>query len=280
MMRGMVAIAALALGACAGQGQHYALGYSIANGAAVLPPTASRGTTAMISYHEEAGVVARAIILTITAMGLKNPNGDTSTSTKVESETVGDTTYVTTTKTTTFTPTTPEERAAREQAITDFNEVVAPGIIHGALPVTVDMGWARPSLGGDTRGFTFDMMYQASSGKTGFAAGFGYHDFTFANRSIANVTTTGSTVTSTRATGMLDYSFIGFPIRFTQVVANRTSVFLQWDLNIKALTDDYASPLTFGVYYKLPVISVRGTAMMDRLDPQAMTFGVEGIVGF
>ncbi len=282
-MRLAIALATmLAIGGCAGKGQHYALGYAIANGAAVLPPTATRGTTAMINYHEEAGVVARTIILVVTAMGLKNPEGDTSTSSKSESEVIGDTRYTTTTTTTTFTPTTPEERASRLAAIEDFKNVVAPGIINNALPVTLDMGWARPSLGGDTHGFTFDMSYQAVLARTtALSIGFGYHSFTFNNRSIAHVSLDGGGVaTSTRTMGPIDYSFIGFPLRFTQGVAPRTSVFFQWDLNIRALTDDYASPVTLGITYKLPVISFRGTAMMDRLDPHAMTFGAEGIVGF
>jgi hypothetical protein len=282
-MRSALAIAAtcLALGACAGTGQHYALGYGIANGAALLPPTASRGTTAMINYHEEAGVVARTIILVMVAMSLKNPEGDTSTSSKSESERVGDTIYTTTTTTTTFTPTTPEERARREEAIRDFNETVAPGIIHDALPVTLDMGWARPSLGGDTRGFTFDMMYQVPFAQTtALAFGFGYRTFTFHDRSVANVTVDGSTARSMRTTGPIDYEFIGFPIRFTQGIAPRTSAYLQWDLNIRALTDDYASPITLGITYKLPVISFHATTVMDRLDPREMTFGIEGVVGF
>lgn len=276
-----IAVICLALGACAGTGQHYALGYGIANGAALLPPTTSRGTTAMINYHEEAGVLARTIILVMTAMSLKNPEGDSSSSTTSENERIGDTIYTTTTTTTTFTPTTSEERARREEAIRDFNDTVAPGIIHDALPVTLDMGWARPSLGGDTHGFTFDMMYQMPlAARSALSLGFGYHAFTFEDRSVANVTVDGSTVRSMRTTGPLDYSFIGFPIRFTQGIANRTSVHLQWDLNIQGLTDDYASPITLGITYKLPVVSFRATTMMARLDPREMTFGAEGIVGF
>jgi hypothetical protein len=274
----IVAYALLATGC--GQGASYGLGYGVQTGAAALPPTASRGTTAMLTYHEFGGVVARTIILVVAAMGLKNPAGDRSTSTDVKSETVGNTTYVTTTTTTTFTPTTPEERAAREAAIANFSQNVAPGIMHGEFPVELNLGFARTSLGGDTSGHTFEMLFHVSSERSDLGLGFGLTELTFHGRSYADVVDLGGTLMRVMKTGDLDYSFAGFPVRLTQGVLPRTSLFLQWDLNVKTLTDGAPSPMTLGVLYQLPVLSLRGTVRNDRLELGATSVGAEVILGF
>ncbi|MCX5743700.1 MAG: hypothetical protein NT062_14505 [Proteobacteria bacterium] len=275
-----LALAALVTIGCAGQGAHYGLGYAISNGAAVLPPTASRGTTAMLNYHEQAGALARAILLVVSAAGLKNPDGDTSSSVTYEHTVIGDTVYTTKTTTTTFTPTTPEERATREAAIADFSQNVAPGIMNNDLPVELDIGLASPSFGGDTSGGYFTMAYQVPlTQRSAFSLGFGFAGFTYHGRMIDDVTSDGTTITSTTSMRDLEYSMIGFPLKLQGAIANRTSLFFQWDLNIATLTSDQASPFTLGLHVVFPIISFKAIMTSDRFDPGATTFGVEAILG-
>jgi hypothetical protein len=274
----LLACALLAAGCV--KGASYGLGYGVQSGAAGLPPTASRGTTAMITYHEFGGVVARTIVLLVAAMGLRNPSGDTSVQTDVKTETVGHTTYVTTTTTTTFTPTTAAERAAREAAIVNFSENIAPGIMKSEFPVELNLGFAGTSLGGDTTGHTFEMIAHLASERTDLGVGFGLTELTFHDRGFAEVVDGNGSLTRVMKKGDLGYSFAGFPVRLTQGVLPRTSLFLQWDLNVKTLTDSAPSPVTFGLLYRLPLVSLRATLRNDRLDLGSTSAGAEVIVGF
>ena len=275
---------AFALPGCAGgKNASYGLGYSVQNGAALLPPTASRGTTTTLNYHESGGALARAIILIVSAMGLKNPNGDFYSSSTSETHDEGDYRVTTTTTTTTFVPTTSEERAAREAAIQDFSQNVAPGIIHGNMPVELDIGITGTGYGldSDTTGGSFDMLFNITPTRTtGIAVGFGIQSYTFHDRTISDVVDDGSTLTTTKRMGDLGYTFVGVPLRITHSVANRTSVFLQWDANLYSLLEDAPSPFTLGVFLKFPVLSLKGTVISDRFDPSATTFGLEAILGF
>jgi hypothetical protein len=273
-------VLALALTTGCARGSHYGVGYGVQSGAAVLPPTAARGTTAMVGYHEQGGVVARTIILVAAAAGLRDPNGDRSTTVSYSQEQIGDTVYTTRTTTTTYTPTTDEERAARVAAIEDFEQRVAPGIMSAELPVELNILWARQDLG-DTSGGRMDMLLQvAGTARSALALGFGYEHLTFHARDVASLVDDGLTLTRQVAPQTLEHVFVGFPIRYTQLVSNRTSLFAQWDLNIASLTDDYVSPLTVGAVLQLPVLTLKGTVTAGRLELGATSVGVEAIVGF
>jgi len=191
----------------------------------------------------------------------------------------------TTTKTTWtwFTPTSAAERARREAAIAQFEQAVAPGIMNGPMPIDVNIAVASREVGlaSDTTGGMFEMLFQAGgTSTTAFAVGLGAASLTYHDRTLGQIVDDGSTLSTMRVAADLSYRFYGFPIRVTQVIANRMSVVVQWDLNVIAVTDTAASPFTLSLLYKLPILTVKGTASTDRFDARSTNLGLEMILGF
>lgn len=281
-MRRLLAIAALA--AC-GPATHVGVGYAISNGAAMLPPTGTRGTTAMVTYHEEGGPVARLTVLLLTVLGMEDPNKDVHTSTKSKSERIGDTIYTTTTTTTTTTPTSAAEHDAR-MARNEARIAAIPGILNDAdFPFTVDIGVARESLGGDTRATTFDFGYHFGlAERTDLGVGMGFRSFTFNHRTVTHVSADNGMIVAAKSMDPVDFNYVGFPVKLTQGILPRTALFVELDLNLLAVAEDYGdnhpSLYTVGLEYQIPFLRVRGTAMASRFDSSSLSFGVEAVVGF
>lgn len=277
-------LACLALVGC-GPATHVGVGYAVSNGAAMLPPTGTRGTTAMLTYHEEGGPVARLIVTAMIAMGMEDPYKNVHTSTKVETDRVGNTIYEKTTTTTTITPTSAAEQAAREARNAERMAAI-PGILNDSgFPFTVDFGLARESFGGDTHATSFDFGYHVGLGdRTDLGIGMGFRSFTFNHRTVTRVSADGGAIMSAKSMDPVDYNYVGFPLKLTQGILPRTALFVEIDLNLLVLTEDYAdnhpSLYTLGLEYQIPFLRVRGTVMASGFDAGSLSYGLEGIIGF
>ena len=267
----------LVLSSCAGR---VSMGYSIQNGAALAPTTASGGTTAMITYHERSGPVFKALKLVLLSAGFQNPDKVERSTSTVSFSTQGDTTTKTTTTTTYSRATTEAERNDR----TAMNEQLLSAAASDS-PIEINLAIASPKLGGTTSGSIAEILYNRSfdRGRFELAVGLGTRSLTFAQRTIRDVTNTGQgTFTTTTAVRDVTGDFVGSPMRLTYNVNRRLSVFLRWDFSFS----NAASPATAGAKVVVPIpgtdlkLEFKGFITTDVVDTRATSIGAESSFDF
>lgn len=256
----IVVVLAVAAGGCYRPGTHYALGYGVSNGAGMLPPTASRGTTTTLTYHEHSGVLVRAIAMAGAAMSVV----DNSKVTSVEYR--GD--YVI------------EHREISAEDAAEFENVTMPGILNEDLPMEIDIGVASTGLGGDTTGGHVLIMYPIPlTWRTVILFGAAYAGYTFHDRTIRDVVPSMGGLSSMERTDDLDYEMAGARLELLHAVTARYRAFFRWDLNAFGPIEGQASPITLGASLVSRFAQLKAMVTFDRIEPGAATLGLEVWVG-
>ncbi len=256
----------LALAGC--RAGTFRAGYGVQNGAALAPPTTSRGTTAMVTYHERGGPVWSGTMYVLALLG-----------TDFESE---DIVVIEETETSiTFRDTTDAERSAAE-AGNRAKINAAQSNLSGGAPVEVNFAVAAPKLGGDSSGYIAEALFVAPiDNRIEIAIGLGAQRFTFADRDYRTIVVDPpGTFRTTDVTGDVGYGFFGHPFRVTYHLNRHLGMFVRWDLNYRTLGDSRPSPVTLGATLSYVLIHLRATMMSNGRDVGSTTFGFEASLGF
>lgn len=273
----LVAVAAALLTPACGVGAHYGASSSISTGSAYTPVGYSKSTTATIGYHEEGGLISKAILTTLVALSAA-PNTRTTRTTSTQRTNHGSYTEVrTTTTTTTVVTDSPEQiaaKAARANAMLDALET-------SEIPFEFNFELAVPSLAGNTKGYMWSFMYASEPSVSGVMAvrvlagvAGGKYKFSGLDRTslIRNGATLGPLVEEDQS---YTYNYIGMPVRLEAGFSSGFMTYLQADLNfysIGALSDqNEASPFRVGVGRNISILRLTGELVIDRWRSDGLT---------
>ncbi len=260
------------LGSCAG---NVSIGYSVQSGAALAPTTASGGTTAMLTYHERSGPVFKSLKFLILAFGFRDPDKVVNSTSTVSYSHDSDSTTKTTTTITSSRATTEAEHDERVAMNADLMKTATSD-----SPIEINLAIASPKLGGTTSGSIAEILYTGAVGNGRFelAVGVGTRSFTFAQRTIRDVTNNGQdTFTTTTAVRDVTADFVGSPVRVTYNVNSYLSAFMRWDISFS----NAASPATAGATLLVPIpgtdlkFTFKGFVTTDIVDIRATSLGAE-----
>mgnify|MGYP003632745544 CR=1 FL=1 len=267
----LIAVAAALLTPACGVGAHYGASSSIGTGSAYTPVGYSKSTTATIGYHEEGGLVSKAILTTLVALSAA-PNTRTTRTTSTERTNHGSTT--TTTTVVTDTPEQIAAKAARANAMLDALET-------SEIPFEFNFELAVPSLAGNTKGYMWSFMYASEPSVSGVMAvrvlaGFAGGKYKFSNLDRTSLIRSGaSLVPLVEADQSYTYNYIGTPVRLEAGFSSGFMTYLQADLNfysIDALTDqNEASPFRIGIGRNISILRLTGELEIDRWRSDGLT---------
>ncbi|MFH1465029.1 MAG: hypothetical protein ABIO70_11650 [Pseudomonadota bacterium] len=287
MLVGLTALLLATAPAGASEAKEAALvrgGYAASFGAAMLPPTASRGLVTSLTYYEYSGPFAR-----ILALASRNPLPPKTEvellDVELECERFYDNCHFVYTYQFTYPSAADWSRYVSD--LDHFDEV-AHGILHNGVPIEVSFDIASPYLGGDAWGGQF--LVSRRFQKLGWAGlpvvrvnvGVGAGGYIFSDLARTEVSAGDDGVlTSAEVTDDYQYTFVGMPLRITAFPIPWVAPFAQYDLNVLSALrdrDHQPSPLHAGLEFYLKFVYLRAEVVTTVRQPGALSFG--GEVGF